>query len=133
MQVSMLKRVAFCMPPTTGCLESMNGDLNEETPRNNTLRASVATLQRMVFRSMNSFGAHVRCNYNASVCKSINISLNLGDERQRQRQIAFDRSTVEGCPWGQTVHLSAMYSGPPDPPSCERGPTSSGCSPGLTH
>jgi hypothetical protein len=98
LQVSMLKRVAFRMPPTTGCLESMNGHLNEETPRNNTFWASAATVQRMVIRSMKSFGARVRHNYNASIRKSINISLKLGDECQRQ--IAFYQSTVDDCPCG---------------------------------
>jgi hypothetical protein len=109
-QVSMLTRVRERLPPTTNCLESIHGHLNESTPRNNTFWASMCRLGAQMARSLEGFSLAVRHNFNHACRKAQDMAtMLLKDGPERTAQLAYFQSSIGQCSCGQTVHLSFMY------------------------
>jgi hypothetical protein len=108
-QVSMLVRIHEEMPPTTNCLESIHGHLNESTPRNNTFWASMCRLGAQMVRSVSGYGFAVRHNFNHACRKAQDIARMIRGSPESFAQMGYFQTEADHCLCGQIVHLSMMY------------------------
>jgi hypothetical protein len=107
-EVSQYVRVQWRMSPTTNSLESIHGHLNEATPRRNNFWASLKRLADHIDEGMERSPDAVRHNFNHAWRVSLSRISKIGED-ELQDQIRTFQSTSEGCPCGETVHVSAMY------------------------
>jgi hypothetical protein len=116
-QVSILQKIEDLMPPTTNCLESINGHHNDATPRNNLFWASACRLAEQIQQGILHFSAYVRHNFNRATRQALILRLSLGEDEMARQKAEYE-ADANSCSCGQTRHYSAMYRIPV--PCCHR-------------
>jgi hypothetical protein len=107
-EFSMLTRIDERIPPTTNSIESINGHLNEVTPRRNTFWGSMCRLASMIEKSIERYSDSVRHNYHFACQRSLRESQSMG-QTELHAQSCFYNATIEHCSCGRTLHYTRMF------------------------
>jgi hypothetical protein len=85
-QVSIWQRTeAWNIPTTTNCEESMNGHMNDNTPRRNLFWRPIFSIIEMILQKTQTFRLHVLRNFNGTIKRAM----------RRARQVLIDIMTAE--------------------------------------
>lgn len=107
-QVAMIGRLGTRMPTTSNTIESLNGRLNEDTPRHNTFWGSLHRLAEMFTRKIGRFEECCRHNMRYEIGKARRRFRNVTGQRMT-REMAFFETQATTCLCGETVLGSMMY------------------------
>jgi hypothetical protein len=107
-QVSMLERVETRMPTTSNTIESLNGRLNEKTPRFNSFWGSLHRLREAIMKKTGNYFFSVKHNLSYAMVRAERRGQILPADRMR-REMDFFETTAEHCLCGETVFASGMY------------------------
>jgi hypothetical protein len=107
-QVSMLKRIGTNMPSTTNTIESLNGHMNDTTPRNNTLWGALIRIEWIFTHKIDNFDYCVRHNLRRERRQVLKRLSTVTADRMR-REVQFFETRPDSCSCGQTALTSPMY------------------------
>jgi hypothetical protein len=107
-QVSMLERLDTRMPSTSNTIESLNGHMNDTTPRHNTLWGALLRIEWIFSHKIECFQDCVYHNQRYERRQVVKRLRGLPPD-QMAREITFFQSEEDCCPCGQTIFASQMY------------------------
>jgi hypothetical protein len=107
-QVSMLERLDTRMPSTSNTIESLNGHMNDTTPRHNTLWGALLRIEWIFSRKIEYFQDCVYHNQRYERRQVVKRLRGLSPD-QMAREITFFQPKEDSCPCGQTTVASQMY------------------------
>jgi hypothetical protein len=107
-QVAMIGRIGTGMPSTSNTIESLNGHLNEVTPRKNAFWGSLHRLAEMFTKKIGTFQSCWRHNFRYEVQKARRRFRFIPHERMT-REITFFQTEADRCLCGETVLGCRMF------------------------
>jgi hypothetical protein len=108
-QVSCIVKVNERLPFTTNSIESLNGHLNEVTPRRNSFWGSLTRLASMIEFGILNYHTSVRHNFNSATRRAQALARAIGDTEMLKQRIYY-HTTIDHNDSTCDCHLSTYFS-----------------------